>query len=91
MGFDAETAELTPADQSRIAWAAIEAARGIGLYGYFTSGASEIAVASSAGQAVSQAMTDATLVALAGGDGLSGWAQATAWRAARARPGSRRP
>lgn len=88
VGFDAETAELTPADQSRIAWAAIEAARGIGLYGYFTSGASEIAVASSAGQAVSQAMTDATLVALAGGDGLSGWAQATAWRAAELDPGA---
>ena len=78
--YDAETAALTPEEQSALAWTAIEAAAGIGLFGYFTSGESEIAVASSAGQAVSQAMTDASIVALAASEQESGWAESSAWR-----------
>ena len=78
--YDGETAALTPEEQSALAWTAIEAAAGIGLFGYFTSGESEIAVASSAGQAVSQAMTDASIVALAASEQESGWAESSAWR-----------
>jgi predicted Zn-dependent protease len=81
-GFDDETAALSAAEQSELAWTAIAAARGIGLYGYFTSGVSGMAIASSTGQAVYQAMTDATIVALAADGEASGWAEATAWRAA---------
>ena len=86
-GFDPETASLSAGDQSQIAWQAIEAAGETGAYGYFTSGKSEVAVASSAGQAVSQAMTDATIVALVAGQGISGWAEQTAWRAGDLDPG----
>jgi PmbA protein len=80
--FDPETAELTPDEQARRAWAAIEAAPRHGLYGYFTSGVAELAVASSTGVSVAQAMTDASVVALAARDGESGYADATSWRAA---------
>jgi len=78
--YDAETAALTAADQSSLAWTAIEAARGIGLYGYFTSGVSAVAVASSTGLAVAQELTDASLVALAASADESGWAETSAWR-----------
>src|SRR5881396_3806092 len=53
-GYDEETAELGPADQARLAAAAIEAAGDIGLYGIYTSGMTEIAVASSTGVAAEQ-------------------------------------
>ena len=43
-GFDEATAALTPEEQAAAAGAAIEAAPGYGLYGYFTSGVTEIAV-----------------------------------------------
>ncbi|MBD0318158.1 MAG: TldD/PmbA family protein [Thermoleophilia bacterium] len=87
-GFDAETAELTPDEQARRAWAAIEAAPRHRLYGYFTSGRIELAVASSTGVSVAQAMTDATVVALAAGDGESGYADATSWQAGALDPGA---
>jgi PmbA protein len=80
-GWDAETASLSPEEQARHAWSAIEAARGIGLFGYYTSGETEIAVASSTGLAVSQTMTDASIIALAASDDESGWAEASSWRA----------
>jgi PmbA protein len=79
-GFDEETASLTPAHQARAAAAAIEAAPEIGLFGYFTSGLVETAVVSSLGLAVSQEMTDASLLALAAGDDESGFAEATSWK-----------
>ena len=81
-GFDEETAALPPEEQARWAWSAIEAVPGHGLYGYFTSGVTEIAVASSTGIAVSQALTDATVLVLAAADGRSGYAEATSWKAA---------
>ncbi|MDQ3670021.1 MAG: TldD/PmbA family protein [Actinomycetota bacterium] len=80
-GFDEETAALAPEEQAARAWTAIEAAPRHGLYGYFTSGATDIAVASSTGIAASQSMTDATVRALAASDGESGYAEATSWRA----------
>ena len=80
-GFDAETASLPAEEQARRAWLAIEAAPTHGLYGYFTSGVTEIAVASTTGVAVSQAATDATVVALAAREDESGYAEATSWKA----------
>jgi PmbA protein len=80
-GYDEATAALTPEEQAQAAAAAIAAAPGFGLYGYYTSGVTELAVASSRGHAVSQPMTDVSVLALAATDGASGYAEATSWRA----------
>ena len=80
-GYDEATASQSPEEQADGAAEAIAAAPGLGLYGYYTSGATEIAVASTAGQAVSQAMTDVSILALAASDDSSGYAEATSWRA----------
>jgi PmbA protein len=79
-GWDEETAELGPAEQAARAWEAIEAAGEFGLYGYFTSGVTEVAAASSKDVAVSQAITDTNVLALAAADGRSGYADAASWR-----------
>ena len=50
-GYDEETAALGADDQARLAAEAIAAAPELGLYGYFTSGVTEIAVASTTGLA----------------------------------------
>ncbi|HEX5469123.1 MAG TPA: metallopeptidase TldD-related protein [Gaiellaceae bacterium] len=80
-GYDEETAALTAEEQAAAAAGAIEAAPDYGLYGYFTSGVTETAVASSTGHAVSQRMTDASVLAIAATDDSSGYAEATSWRA----------
>jgi predicted Zn-dependent protease len=80
-GHDEATAALGAEDQSRLAAAAIEGAGDFELYGYFTSGVSEQAIAATTGLRASQRTTDATCLALAAGDGASGYALATAWRA----------
>lgn len=85
-GFDEETASLTPEEQAASASAAIEAAGGFGLYGYFTSAVTELAVASSAGQGVSQRMTDASVLAIAASEDQSGYAEATSWKVAELDP-----
>ncbi len=74
-GFDEETAALEPAAQARLAEQAIAAARPFELYGYVTSGAVDLAVATSAGLAAEQRMTDASVLALAATDGASGYAE----------------
>jgi PmbA protein len=79
-GFDEETAALGADDQSRLAAAAIAASGDLDLYGFFTSGICELAIASKTGLRASQRTTDATCLALAAGDGASGYALATAWR-----------
>ena len=71
----------TPEEQAALAAQAIEAAPEYGLYGYFTSGATETAVASSTGHAVSQGMTDASVLAIAASDDASGYAEETSWKA----------
>jgi PmbA protein len=81
-GRDEETAALAPADQARLAEEAIAAARPYELYGYFTSGVVELAVATSQGLAASQRATDASVLALAALDGASGYAEQEAWRVA---------
>jgi predicted Zn-dependent protease len=80
-GYDEEAAALGADDQARLAAAAIEASD-LELYGFFTSGVGEIAVASSAGVAVSQRLTDVAVLALAAVEGASGYAERTGWRAA---------
>ena len=79
-GFDEETAALEPSDQARLAAAAIDAA-GLPAYGYFTSGVTQVAVASSRGVRAQQTMTDATTVVLAADEDVSGYAERTSWRA----------
>jgi len=85
-GYDADTAKLGPDDQARLAAAAIDAAGDIPVYGFFTSAASELAVATSTGLAVEQRMTDATALVVAAAEGRSGYAEHTAWRAAEIDP-----
>jgi PmbA protein len=80
-GYDEATAALTPEDQAEAAAEAIAGAPGLGLYGYYTSGVTEIAVASTTGLAVSQSATDTSVLALAASDDSSGYAEATSWRA----------
>jgi predicted Zn-dependent protease len=80
-GYDDETASLGAEDQARLAAAAIGASGDLDLYGYFTSGVSELAIASTTGLRASQRTTDATCLALAAGEGASGYAERTAWRA----------
>jgi predicted Zn-dependent protease len=78
-GYDQETADLPPGEQARLAAAAIKASS-LDLYGFFTSGLTELALVSSGGLAVRQAMTDASALALAAVDGASGYAEQTSWR-----------
>jgi PmbA protein len=80
-GHDPETASLGPEGQARLATAAIEAAGELPVYGYFTSADTEFAVATTTGAEAEQRLTDATVLVLAAGEGLSGFAEATAWRA----------
>ena len=87
-GFDEETASQTPEDQAEQAAAAIGAAPGLGLYGYYTSGSTEVGVASTTGHAVSQATTDTSVLTLAAGEDVSGYAEATSWRASEIDPGA---
>jgi PmbA protein len=79
-GYDEETASLGADDQARLAAAAIGAADGFGLYGYFTSGVTELAIASTTGTATEETVTDAVCLCLAAGDEASGYAIGTGWR-----------
>jgi PmbA protein len=80
-GFDDETAALGPADQARLAAAAIDAGGDLPVYGFFTSAVSELAVMSTTGLSVEQRMTDATALVVAADDHGSGYAEHTAWSA----------
>jgi PmbA protein len=79
-GYDQETASLGADDQARLAAAAIGAADGFGMYGYFTSGVTELAIVSTTGTATDQTVTDAVCLCLAAADEASGYAIGTAWR-----------
>jgi predicted Zn-dependent protease len=76
-GYDDETAALGPAEQARLAGAAIAASGETPAYGFFTSGTTELAVASTTGLEASQRVTDATVLVLAAAEGLSGYATQT--------------
>jgi predicted Zn-dependent protease len=79
-GCDEATAELGAGEQARAATAAIEAAT-LPVYGFFTSGVVELAVAASTGLELSDRVTDATITVLAADGSASGWATRTSWRA----------
>jgi PmbA protein len=79
-GYDEETAALGADGQARLAAAAIGAGNGFGMYGYFTSGVTEVAIASTTGTATDQTVTDAVCLCLAAGDEASGYAIGTGWR-----------
>ncbi|MFN2469665.1 MAG: TldD/PmbA family protein [Gaiellaceae bacterium] len=85
-GYDERTASLAPEEQAQLAREAIDAARPFGLFGYVTSGVTEIAVASSTGIAVSQRLTDASVLALAADDTASGYAEQASARVADVNP-----
>jgi PmbA protein len=87
-GYDAETAALTPEDQARLAAAAIRAGGDHDVYGFCTSGVTELAVASSAGVGVAQKMTDVVALVIAAREGESGYAERSAWRVADLDPGA---
>src|SRR5262249_31881922 len=78
-GTEEETAPPSAADQPRLAAAAIEAAGDTPVYGFFTSGVSTVAVATSAGFAGEQTSTDAMALALAATESSSGYAEQTSW------------
>jgi PmbA protein len=84
-GYDEEAAALGAEDQARLAAAAIEASE-LDLYGFFTSGVTALALASTTGLSVSQEMTDVAVLALAAADGASGYAEQTGWRAGEVDP-----
>jgi PmbA protein len=79
--YDEATATLGAEDQARLAGAAIDAVDELGVYGYFTSGAVEGAIAATTGLRGSLRATDATCLVLAAGEGASGYAIRTSWRA----------
>jgi len=78
--YDEATAELPADRQAELAAAAFEI--DLPAYGFFTSGVTELAVATSNGLAAEQRLTDATVRVLAATDGASGWAERTGWRVA---------
>jgi PmbA protein len=78
--YDEETARLGADEQARLAASAIEAAGDFPVYGFFTSGLSDLAIASSTGLALDQQMTDATALVVAADEKGSGYAERTAWR-----------
>ena len=80
-GYDEETAALGGDGQARLARAAIDAAGDFELYGFVTTGVTELAVASTTGLRAGQRLTDATALVLAAQDGASGYAEATSWAA----------
>jgi len=79
-GFDPATAATSAAELCEVVSDAMPEAPGLELFGYLTTAVSEVALASSAGVAVSQAMTDAAAVALAAGDSMSAYADAVSVR-----------
>lgn len=80
-GCDDAVADLGPEDQAQLARTAIAGANGTDVYGFFTSGLTEIVVASTKGVHAHQRMTDATTLVLAADEGLSGYADQTTWSA----------
>lgn len=79
-GYDEATAELPADEQARLAGAALAAAGDFGLYGYVTSGVTELAAATTTGLRAEQRTTDAAVLALAATDDASGYASAAGWR-----------
>ena len=80
-GYDEGVAAIGPEEQARHARAAIDAGSSVELFGFFTSGVTEAAVASTTGLEAHQRMTDATTLVVASGVRASGYATQTSWSA----------
>ncbi len=80
-GYDEGVAAIGPEEQARHARAAIDAGSSVELFGFFTSGVTEAAVASTTGLEAHQRMTDATTLVVASGERASGYATQTSWSA----------
>jgi predicted Zn-dependent protease len=84
-GYDDALAGLGPEEQARLARAAIDESL-VDAYGFFTSGLTELAIASTKGVDAYQRMTDATTLIVAAAEGESGYAEQTSWKATRIDP-----
>jgi predicted Zn-dependent protease len=78
-GYDESTAALGPDDQARLAGEALTGAD-VPVYGFFTSGVTDLAIASSTGLEAEQRFTDATALVIAADERRSGYAEATSSR-----------
>jgi PmbA protein len=88
-GFDPDTAELGADEQAQLAASVLAVADGrYGLYGFVTSAATTLAIASTVGLRVEQTMTDASALVLAADGDASGYADNTSWRIADLDPGA---
>jgi predicted Zn-dependent protease len=85
-GFDEALADLGADELAREARAAIDVPRETDVYGFVTSGLTELAIASTKGVDVRQPMTDATTLVVASGEGASGYAEQTTWSRERLAP-----
>jgi PmbA protein len=78
-GYDEALANLGSDELALHARAAIDVERDVDVYGFVTSGRTELAIASTAGVDVGQRMTDATTLVVAAGDSASGYGEQTTW------------
>jgi PmbA protein len=78
-GYDEALAQLGADDLARHARKAIDVPRDVDVFGFVTSGLTQVAIASTKGVDVSQRMTDATTLVIAAGDGASGYGEQTTW------------
>jgi predicted Zn-dependent protease len=81
-GYDEALADLGSDELARHARAAIDVERDVDVYGFVTSGRTELAIASTSGVDVSQRMTDATTLVVAADEQASGYGEQTTWSTA---------
>jgi predicted Zn-dependent protease len=79
-GWDEETAALSADELASRAASAFDVP--LPVYGFFTSGTTDVALATTNGFAGRQRLTDASVRVLAATDGASGWGERTSWRVA---------
>jgi PmbA protein len=78
-GYDDSLADLGSDELARHARSAIDVPRDVDVYGFVTSGLTELAIASTKRVDASQRMTDATTLVVAAGEGASGYGEQTTW------------
>jgi predicted Zn-dependent protease len=84
-GYDDETAGLDADDLARLAGSAISAVD-TDVFGFFTSGLTQQAIATTTGLSAEQRLTDATVFVIAADRETSGYAEQTAWSVAQLDP-----
>jgi PmbA protein len=80
-GYDDAVAAIGAEEQAHHAQAAIDASRSLGLFGFFTSAMTEVAISSTTGVDAYQQLTDATTLVVAASEDASGYASQTSWSA----------